>query len=182
LIKGASHLRRVCAPPFSINNIPENHPQINEAAVMDHMTKILQNHYRLITGSFDIRGQLLDNLRYCLNDEDRNKYEEITKRISKTQEEYLNSLIEMKQREVKNQLRVVFDLTNKYRNSVKKDFTAQEDIIRKCIKPVLSEKKELKKMINVDYPKSLKLLHNEEELLRKRIAELLYEPKSKPKG
>jgi hypothetical protein len=74
------------------------------------------------------------------------------------------------------EIKLFFDYTNTYRNAVKRELCEAESIMRKGLKKHPSFKdKEFRKMFNVDYPKAVKSLYDQDNYLKKRIGEILNE-------
>uniref|UniRef100_A0AAU7YTV1 Uncharacterized protein n=1 Tax=Madurella sp. TaxID=2420206 RepID=A0AAU7YTV1_9PEZI len=165
---------------FSLN-VPVNNtnPDINEVSLIKHLQTIIEKHSEIITNSFNLRDHFINDLRHYLNDEDKAKIDEITRRIEEVTDDYINKLGNMNESfENRTKLKVFFDSTNSYRNTLKKEYTAKDVILQKGLKqhPVF-ENKDFKKMINSDYRNTLKSFHDQEGYLKKRITEIFNEPK-----
>jgi hypothetical protein len=105
---------------------------------------------------------------------------EISEKISKAREDYLmkaECLGGSDPDKIRNELKQFFDHTNTYRNTVKKDLSKADSILRKGLKEhPIYKNKEILKMINTDYPKLLKAFHDEDEMLKKRLIEVFNKP------
>jgi len=121
-------------------------------------------------------------LRHYLLEEDRKKIEEISENINKAREDYLRKIETLEGsdlKKIRSELKQFFDYTNTYRNTVKKDLSRADDIMRKGLKEhPLYKKKEFRTMINKDYPKLLKAFHDEDEALKKRLMEVFNKSKN----
>lgn len=118
-------------------------------------------------------------MRHYLNEEDKARIDEITRRIEGATDDYINKIGNMNESfENRTKLKVFFDSTNSYRNTLKKEYTAKDAILQRGLKqhPIF-ENQEVKKMINTDYRNSLKAFHDQEGYLKKRITEIFNEPK-----
>ena len=165
---------------FSLN-VPINNtnPEINERSLITHMHTVIQKHSEIITSSFTLRDHWINDMRNYLNEEDRAKIDEITRRIEGATEDYINKIGNMNESfENRTKLKVFFDCTNSYRNTIKKEYSAKDAILQRGLKqhPIF-ENQEVRKMIISDYRNSLKAFHDEEGYLKKIISEIFNEPK-----
>ncbi len=165
---------------FSLN-VPVNNtnPDINEGSLINHLNTIIQKHSEIITNSFTLRDHLINDLRHYLSEEDKAKIDEATRRAEEATSNYINKVENMNERfENRTKLKVFFDSTNSYRNTLKKEYTTKDAILQKGIKqhPAF-ENQELRKLINSDYRDTLKAFHDQEGYLKKRISEIFNEPK-----
>lgn len=132
-------------------------------------------------------------MRNYLNEEDRAKIDEITRRIEGATDDYINKIGNMNESfENRTKLKVFFDWTNSYRNTIKKEYSAKDAILQRGLKqhPIFENQEVARrtptrgvlgrfarKMINSDYRNSLKAFHDQEGYLKKRISEIFNEPK-----
>jgi hypothetical protein len=82
---------------------------------------------------------LLNDLRRFLSEEDQTKIDEILLRKEEVTEDYVNKIDDLGRTKLsdglnKNNLKLFFNLTNEYRNSVRKELSKAEVIIQKGIK------------------------------------------------
>ena len=78
-----------------------------------------------------------------------------------------------------NKLKQFYNLTNAYRNTANKEVNALELIIHDSVRNTqpLYKNSDLKKTVNIDYPKFKKTFSDEDQKVRKRFSELLNAPK-----
>jgi hypothetical protein len=82
---------------------------------------------------------LLNDLRRFLSEEDQTKIDEILLRKEEVTEDYVNKIDDLGRTKLsdglnKNNLKLFFNLTNEYRNYVRKELSKAEVIIQKGIK------------------------------------------------
>lgn len=146
---------------------------------------ILDNQANILGKSFTIRELLLNDLRRFLSEEDQTKIDEILLRKEEVTEDYVNKIDDLGRTKLsdglnKNNLKLFFNLTNEYRNSVRKELSKAEVIIQKGIKQSwVFKEPEFKKMVNIDYPQANKAFNDQDGYLKKKVSEILNESKIK---
>jgi hypothetical protein len=163
--------------------VPKNNndPGITQVSIVQSLFSALQKHSRMLSGSFTGRDAWLSELRHLLSEDEKQQIEEISKKIDKIREDYLKKTESLEGSDldsIRSDLKQFFDFTNTFRNTVKKELTKADIIMKKGLKEhPLYKKEEIRKMINTDYPKLLKSFHDEDERLKKRFIELFNKPK-----
>lgn len=166
--------------------VPKNNldPDITEVKLAQSFFIVLKYQADMLIRSSEGRDKWLGELRYYLSDHDKAQIEEISDKLDQARYDFIDK-IESLGGSDPNKLRVeikqFFDYTNTYRNTVKKELSKADGIMRKGLKqhPIF-EKKEIKQMINSDYPKTLKAFYDEDNYLKRKIMEKLNEaPKPK---
>lgn len=164
-------------------DVPKNNtdPSITRTNLAQSLFVVQKTHANILTNAFLGRDAWLGELRHYLLEEDRKKIEEISENINKAREDYLRKIETLEGSDlekIRSELKQFFDYTNTYRNTVKKDLSRADDIMRKGLKEhPLYKKKEFRTMINRDYPKLLKAFHDEDEALKKRLMEVFNKSK-----
>ena len=163
--------------------VPKNNtdPSITQVSIAQSFFVVLKYQAEMLIQSFTGRNQWLSDLSNYLSEQDRTKIEEISAKVDKARDDYLSkvdNLTGSDPEKLRSELKQFFDFTNTYRNTAKKELAKADAIMKKGIKEhPLYEKKEIKKMINSDYPKILKAFYDQDEYLKKRIIEILNDPK-----
>jgi hypothetical protein len=167
--------------------VPKNNqdPDITEVNLAQSFFVVLKYQADMLIRSSEGRDKWLRELRYYLSDHDKVQIEEISDKLDQARDDFINkieSLIGSDPDKLRVEIKQFFDYTNTYRNNVKKELSKADGIMRKGLKehPIF-EKKEIKKMINSDYPKTLKAFYDEDNYLKRKIMEKLNEA-PKPKG
>ncbi len=163
-------------------DVPENNqdPNITEVVLAQRFFIAQKYQADILMRATGGREKWLRELRYYLSDVDKAKIEEISDKLDKAQDDFLDktdTLAGTDPEKLRVEIKQFFDYTNTYRNTVKKELAAADSIMRKGLKEhSIYEKKELRQMINSDYPKALKAFYDEDNYLKKRIMEVLNEP------
>lgn len=99
------------------------------------------------------------------------------KTIFSLKEEHTNSIAKIaKIKEEKQQVKEYFDLFNGYRNKVKKEITKLETLSRDGFRkhlPDLYKLKEFKQIVNIDAPKAIKEVVDQDGYLKSKISEII---------
>ena len=108
---------------------------------------------------------------------------EIKKKIEKKDalfEDYLVKVEKLgdKEGDIKGKYTQFFNLTNAFRNAGSKEVNSMESIIHENIRRgVLAKNPDLKQSVNVDYAQAKKAFSDQDQILRKRMSEILNAPK-----
>lgn len=168
--------------------IPENNtdPTINIGSVAEGFFTAVKYQADILIRASTGRDEFIRDFRFYLSPEDKAKIEEISSRLDDAKEEYILKMETLEGtgpslKKLRVEIKLFFDYTNSYRNTVKRELNEAESILKRGLKKHPSFKdKEFRKMINVDYPKVVKSLNDQDNYLKRRIAEILNE--KGPKG
>ena len=107
----------------------------------------------------------------------KNKMLTIVQDIYKLQNEHTNNISKIRNiKEEKQQVKEYFDLLNAYRNKVRKEIILLETISREEYRknlPDLYKLKEYKKLVNIDAPKAIKEVVDQDGYLKSKISEIV---------
>lgn len=170
--------------------IPENNtdPTINIGSVAEGIFTAAKYQADILIRTTTGRDAFIRGLRLYLSPEEKAKIEEISSKLDEAKEEYILKMETLEGtgptlRKLRIEIKLFFDYTNTYRNIVKKELYEAESILRKGLKKHPSFKdKEFRKMLNVDYPNAIKSLNDQDNYLKKRIAEVVNEEGARGKG
>lgn len=98
-----------------------------------------------------------------------------TQSLNKEKIQYVRSILDEKQ-----QVKEFFNIFNSYRNKVSKDINKLEHVTHEGFRinmPDLYKTKEFKQLINIDSPKVIKKVVDEDNYLKKKISEIINEKK-----
>jgi len=172
--------------PYFTWEIPPNNtdPSINEVSIAQGFFTAEKYQAEVLINSATARDKFLRDFRFYLPEVDRAKIEEISNKLDDIKDEYLDKISTLQGTgtidKIRVEIKLFFDYTNTYRNAVKRELYEAESIMRRGLKNhPLYKNKEVRKMINVDYPKALKSLSDQDNYLKKRIGEILNESPKK---
>lgn len=163
--------------------IPQNNtnPAINKGSVAEGFFTAVKYQANVLINSTTGRDEFLRELRLYLPPEEWEKIEAISNRLDEHKFDYIAKMDTLQGtgpslKKLRVEIKLFFDYTNTYRNAVKRELCEAESIMRKGLKKHPSFKdKEFRKMFNVDYPKAVKSLYDQDNYLKKRIGEILNE-------
>jgi hypothetical protein len=142
---------------------------------------LAQYHAKTLVDNLTSRVWFTTRLYRIIITMDKPEKETIKESLAKMQEiqkvylDKVEALGEEETKEVtKEKIKEFVDLTNTYRNSLKKELAKTELLIRQVIKdePIYKEP-HFKKMFNHDYPNAIKSYNTQEDLLKKKLIEEL---------
>lgn len=162
--------------------VPKNYPdpEMTEVQLAQSFFVVLKFQSDMLIRASGGRDKWLRELRFYLPEGDKTAIEEISGKLDQIRDDYIDKIETLTGSDpdkLRVEIKQFFDYTNTYRNGVKKELSKADGIMRKGLKehPIF-EKKEIKQMINSDYPKILKAFYDEDNYLKKKILEKLNEP------
>ena len=168
---------------ISLNTITK----INESSTMinlrlpEHFWTLLSQHSNMLNIYFEQRITWVIDISKHLHIKDKIEVESLIDKKRAIHEEYLTKVENLSEGggDFVNKLKQFYNLTNAYRNTANKEVNALELIIHDSVRNTqpLYKNSDLKKTVNIDYPKFKKTFSDEDQKLRKRFSEVLNAPK-----
>jgi hypothetical protein len=106
----------------------------------------------------------------------KEEFSKIAKEVSLLHEDFTNNISNIgKIKDEKQQVKEYFNLVNGYRNKVRKELVRLEGVTHEGLRnmPNLYKEKEFKQLINVDVPKVIKKVVDEDSYLKQKISEII---------
>ena len=181
-IKNATEDFRVSneKPLSTITKINASSSKIN-LKLPNHFWTLLSEHSNMLNIYFEQRITWALEISKHLYINDRIVINSLVDKKRDLHEEYLTKVENLSEGggDFVNKLKQFYNLTNAYRNTANKEVNALELIIHDSVRNTqpLYKNSDLKKTVNIDYPKFKKTFSDEDQKLRKRFSEILNAPK-----
>ena len=141
------------------------------------LVMMLQDQTQFFNASILKRIEWTNVTRSNLPSDVRTELSTIVQNIFNLKEEHTNSIAKIARiKEEKQQVKEYFDLFNGYRNNVKKEISKLETVSRDGYRkhlPDLYKLKEFKQIVNVDAPKAIKEVVDQDGYLKSKISEII---------
>jgi len=161
---------------YNRGNISLNEPEVPTLLVM-----MIQDQTRFLNTSIIMRMEwiqvILPGLPEQIKADIKAGLSEIAHTINKLQSDNTSNIEKVRSiKDEKQQVKEFFDLTNAYRNKVRKEIIKYETLVHDGYKnhdPELYKTKEFKQLINKDVPKIIKKVVDQDSYLKSKISEII---------
>ena len=149
---------------------------LDSSGMSNILVMMLQDQTTFLNVSIRRRVAWLNILKPNLPLASKEEFSKIAKEVSLLHEDFTNNISNIgKIKDEKQQVKEYFNLVNGYRNKVRKELVRLEGVTHEGLRnmPNLYKEKEFKQLINVDVPKVIKKVVDEDSYLKQKISEII---------
>lgn len=154
--------------------------RIDHPNAIEPFWKILNSHSDIVTTHISQRTYWIEQMSMYLDDDARNKLQEKMEKKDALFNDFLVNVEKLgdKEGDIKGKYTQFFNLTNAYRRGCLKEVNSMESIILENIRGgALGKNPDLKRAVHVEYAQAKKAFSVQDEILKKRMSEILNAPK-----